>query len=38
MKEGEFIETYLRLDKEGDYVAQISALPFLRRRQSLRHL
>ena len=29
MKEGQFIETYLRLDKEGDYVARSSPCPFL---------
>src|SRR3954447_17434289 len=29
MKEGQFIETYLRLDKEGDYVTRSSPCPFL---------
>ncbi len=29
MKEGAFIETYLRLDKEGDYVTRSSPCPFL---------
>lgn len=29
MKEGDFIETYLFLDKEGDYVAQTKPCPFL---------
>jgi Fe-S-cluster containining protein len=29
MKEGEFIETYLRLDEEGDYVANAKPCPFL---------
>jgi uncharacterized protein len=29
MKEGEFIETYLRLDEEGDYVAKRTPCPFL---------
>ncbi len=29
MKEGEFIETYLRLDEEGDYVTQRQPCPFL---------
>lgn len=29
MKEGLFIETYLRLDKEGDYVARAAPCPFL---------
>ena len=29
MKEGDFIETYLRLDSEGDYVAQKAPCPFL---------
>ena len=29
MKEGDFIETYLRLDDEGDYVANKSPCPFL---------
>ena len=29
MKEGEFIETYLRLDEEGDYVAKSAPCPFL---------
>ncbi len=29
MKEGEFIETYLRLDTEGDYVAKQAPCPFL---------
>ncbi len=29
MKEGEFIETYLRIDIEGDYVAKKSPCPFL---------
>ena len=30
MKEGEFIETYLRLDEDGDYVVKSSPCPFLR--------
>jgi len=29
MKEGEFIETYLRLDEEGDYVVKSTPCPFL---------
>ena len=29
MKEGVFIENYLRLDKEGDYVTRSSPCPFL---------
>jgi len=29
MKEGEFIETYLRLDNDGDYVTKHSPCPFL---------
>jgi uncharacterized protein len=29
MKEGTFIETYLRLDEEGDYVAKTTPCPFL---------
>ena len=29
MKEGEFIETYLRLDEEGDYVVKSVPCPFL---------
>ncbi|MEO6218805.1 MAG: YkgJ family cysteine cluster protein [Ginsengibacter sp.] len=29
MKEGYFIETYLRLDKDGDYVVQSTPCPFL---------
>ena len=29
MKEGMFIETYLRLDEEGDYVAKNLPCPFL---------
>lgn len=29
MKEGAFIEKYLRLDEEGDYVTQSSPCPFL---------
>ena len=29
MKEGDFIETYLLLDKEGDYVANSKPCPFL---------
>lgn len=29
MKEGDFIETYLRLDEEGDYVTKRSPCPFL---------
>lgn len=29
MKEGEFIETYLVLDNEGDYVAKTKPCPFL---------
>ena len=29
MKEGDFIETYLRLDTEGDYVARQAPCPFL---------
>lgn len=29
MKEGEFIETYLRLDDEGDYVTKSAPCPFL---------
>lgn len=29
MKEGDFIETYLRLDEEGDYVVRSQPCPFL---------
>lgn len=29
MKEGDFIETYLRLDEEGDYVTKHQPCPFL---------
>ena len=29
MKEGDFIETYLRLDEEGDYVTKSKPCPFL---------
>ncbi len=29
MKEGEFIEAYLKLDEEGDYVVQTTPCPFL---------
>ena len=29
MKEGEFIDTYLRLDSEGDYVVKKTPCPFL---------
>ncbi len=29
MKEGDFIETYLRLDEDGDYVTKTSPCPFL---------
>jgi hypothetical protein len=29
MKEGAFIETYLRLDEEGDYVVRTTPCPFL---------
>jgi len=29
MKEGDFIETYLRIDEEGDYVAKKAPCPFL---------
>ena len=29
MKEGDFINTYLRLDEEGDYVAKSAPCPFL---------
>ena len=29
MKEGVFIETYLRLDEEGDYVVRSTPCPFL---------
>lgn len=29
MKEGDFIETYLRLDEEGDYVVKTTPCPFL---------
>ena len=29
MREGEFIETYLRLDEDGDYVVKSSPCPFL---------
>jgi len=29
MKQGDFIETYLRLDDEGDYVARRAPCPFL---------
>ncbi len=29
MKEGDFIESYLRLDEEGDYVARAAPCPFL---------
>lgn len=30
MKEGDFIETYLRLDEDGDYVVNKTPCPFLR--------
>ena len=29
MKEGEFIETYLRIDEDGDYVVKTKPCPFL---------
>ncbi len=29
MKEGDFIETYLKLDEDGDYVAKSTPCPFL---------
>ncbi len=29
MKEGDFIETYLKIDEEGDYVARSTPCPFL---------
>ena len=29
MKEGDFIETYLRVDEDGDYVANSKPCPFL---------
>ncbi len=29
LKEGEFIETYLRIDEDGDYVAKSTPCPFL---------
>jgi len=29
MKEGDFIETYLRVDEDGDYVAKSTPCPFL---------
>ena len=29
MKEGQFIDTYLRLDEEGDYVVKQTPCPFL---------
>ncbi|HVM90251.1 MAG TPA: YkgJ family cysteine cluster protein [Puia sp.] len=29
MKEGDFIETYLRLDEDGDYVVKATPCPFL---------
>lgn len=29
MKEGDFIETYLKLDEEGDYVVRSTPCPFL---------
>jgi uncharacterized protein len=29
MKEGQFIETYLKLDEDGDYVAKTTPCPFL---------
>jgi len=29
MKEGDFIETYLKLDADGDYVAKTAPCPFL---------
>ncbi len=29
MKEGDFIETYLRLDEDGDYVVKKTPCPFL---------
>jgi Fe-S-cluster containining protein len=29
MKEGDFIETYLRIDEDGDYVTKTSPCPFL---------
>ena len=29
MKEGTFIETYLKIDEDGDYVAKVAPCPFL---------
>ena len=29
MKEGDFIETYLKIDEDGDYVVQSTPCPFL---------
>ena len=29
MKEGDFIETYLRIDEDGDYVVKSTPCPFL---------
>ncbi len=29
MKEGQFIDTYLRLDSDGDYVVKSTPCPFL---------
>ncbi len=38
MKEGVFIETYLRLDEEGDYVVKSTPCPFLGADNFLQHL
>ncbi|HCF63374.1 MAG TPA: zinc/iron-chelating domain-containing protein [Chitinophagaceae bacterium] len=36
MKEGVFIETFLRLDEEGDYVTQQAPCPFLQKNNTCR--
>ncbi len=36
MKEGVFIETFLRLDEEGDYVTQQAPCPFLQENNTCR--
>ena len=36
MKEGQFIDSYLRLDEEGDYVLQTKPCPFLEEDNSCR--
>lgn len=38
LKESVFIDTYLRLDEDGDYVVKNSPCPFFGRRKLLLHL